>query len=315
MQATDPAAFSSARVAPHRQAFKAWRGHFFSLLVLLGLNLLVRLLALSPLFYTLATKKALLPLAGKWTIVPGLLASVLLYLLLVMPFRFQSRAILSRITNAQDRATTFGDGHFFRWLAAGLLRFFKALPWLLPLIAVLAGFYYYWNLVGFNEFGLMVRQVGALVGGEYVAGVALLVAAFLVSALLASYGWWRGMPLDYQPVAEIGPWQSARRAQMARRQRLHHFARTTLVNALMCLPALIVLVLLLALHLKGALTGSLQWDVPILISTLTELRFPASLLLQWGGALLALYLPFVYLRKAALAAAVGDASRRAQDAL
>lgn len=293
----------------HAVAMRTVARHFPRLLLMLCFQLLLRALALAPFLYAAAGYS--LPLfPEKHATAYGLMLCVLLYLLLVMPFRYSSRGMLSRLSGAEPSGSMSSLAGYGRWLAASALRMLRALPFLLPLLALSAAFYYYWNMTGFNEFGLMVRTAGTLIGGDYVHGVALIAFAFTAFAVLAVLGWHRDTAFDYQPVGALGVSKALTRAKAIRKMRFNNLKRTSFINALICLPALACVVIIAAFHLNSLMTGDLQWDFSILLTTLTTFDFPTEVYLRMLVGLAVLYLPFVYLRKAALAVTVERAAVR-----
>ncbi len=297
--------------SPHAAAARACRGSFKRMLALAFVQLLLRAAALLP----------LLPAVSGWNPLRfpaqhllGLsaLACLPLYIALVLPFRFQAGAELVRAACAVDRNTRVTPRRYLKWFAAGLFKAAAALPFLLPLAAFIGAFYYYWNMAGFNEFGLLIGDMGALAGGGYPEGVAAALLLFALAACLAAFGWRRVMPLDFQPVSEKGLRYARARAKAARGYRRRMTARVSLLNALIVLPAVAAVAAVFAAYVLGAMTGDIQTDVTLLLTLLTSFSFPPAVLLGAGAALALLYLPFVVFRKAALACAVERAGRAAE---
>jgi hypothetical protein len=178
--------------------------------------------------------------------------------------------------------------------------FLRALPWLLPLFAYFGAFYYSMNMTDFPSFFLMIRNVGGLIGGDYVHGVTLLALLLLVCIVLAAWGWYRVMPSFYLPLHP--QYQKARKLKVIRKGA--HMQGTVLINLLCVLPALVIVLAVLATSLITRMTGDIQLDLMILLPALTALDFPQTDLLMAGLTILILYLPFVLYRKTALAAAI-----------
>ena len=285
------------RGTPHRIARRASIDHIPEYLLITLCQLLLRALALSPLIYATITRSFFgVPKAHAMGI--AMLCCIPLYLLLVLPLRYRVGGRLSGWLKAEGPHTALSN--YPAWLAQGLLIFLRALPWLLPLFAYFGAFYYYMNMTDFPSFFLMIRNVGGLVGGDYVHGVALLVLLLLVCIALAAWGWYRVMPSFYLPL--LAEYRKARKLKAIRRGA--HICGTVLVNLLCVLPPLAIVLAMLASSLITRMTGDIQLDLMILLPALTAFDFPQTDLLMAGLVILLLYLPFVLYRKAALAAAI-----------
>jgi hypothetical protein len=285
------------RGTPHRIAWRASVAHIPEYLRITLCQLLLRALALSPLIYADLTK-GFFGVPKAHTMGIAMLCCIPLYLLLVLPLRYRVGGRLSGWLKAEGPPSALSG--YPAWLAQGLLIFLRALPWLLPLFAYFGAFYYYMNMTDFPSFFLMIRNVGGLVGGDYVHGVALLVLLLLVCAVLAAWGWYRVMPSFYLPLHSN--FQKARKLKAIR--RASHVRGTTMINLLLALPPLVIVLAVLASSLITRMTGDIQLDLMILLPALTAFDFPRTDLLMAGLAILLLYLPFVLYRKAALAAAI-----------
>lgn len=285
------------RETPHRAARQAGIAHIREYLVITLGQLFLRALAVSPLIYASVTKGFFgAPRAHAVGI--AMLCCIPLYLLAVLPFRYRAGGRLSAWLGAEGPRTAFSN--YPAWLAQGLLVFLRALPWLMPLFAYLGAFYYYMNMTDFPSFFEMIRTVGGFIGGDYAHGVALLVLLALVCALLAALGWYRVMPSFYLPLRpNIQDAQKIR--ALSRSPRLR---RTRNLNLLGVMPALLIVLIVLAASLISRMTGDIQLDLMILLPALTAFDFPQTDLLMAGLAVLIAYVPFVLCRKAALAAAI-----------
>lgn len=292
--------------APHKVALSACLRNAGRLVGLLLLNLLVRGVALLPLILTLAGHNVF-GFPREHAIPLSLVACVPLYALLVMPFRFFTRSTLSWATGWRETAPVFSGRNFGIWLSAGLLRLLRAFLFLLPLLALTVTFYVYWTMAGFNEFGLIVNDIGALIGGDYVHGMALIALAFVLFGVLAVWGWRRDLPLAFQAVDLYGLRPSLKKSRAITRRRFNGLGRTTLINFLIVLPALGVLIYFVQDYLRNLMVGDLQWDLSTLLTTITTFAFPQEVYVRIAIALVIVYLPLVLWRKAALAVAIGRA--------
>ena len=298
------------RRSPHGAALSACFHHFVRILGLLLLNLLVRGVALLPLILALAGHNVLgFPRAH---VIPmSLLACLPLYALIVMPFVFFTRSTLFWVVGWRDTAPACALSNFGRWLLAGLLRLLRALPFVAPIAALTITFYVYWTMAGFNEFGLMINDIGALIGGDYAHGIALIALAFIVFTLLAVLGWRRDLPFAFLSVDAKGIHRALKASRAVRRRKLNGLGRTSLINFLITLPAIGTSLYFIADYLRSMMVGDLQWDLTMLLTTLTTFDFPQEVYVRIGIALVILYLPFVLWRKAALAHTIGRVSNKA----
>lgn len=288
---------------PHAAAFSACLKYVARLAGLLVLNLVVRGIALLPLILML-TGRNIFRFPSVHAIPLSLAASLPLYALIVMPFRFFTRSTLTWVTGWRETAPVFTAGNFLRWLSAGLLRLLRALPFLLPLMALTVAFYVYWTMAGFNEFGLIINDIGALIGGDYVHGMALIALAFVLFTILAVWGWRRDLPFAFQAVDTDGIPAALARSRAVRTRRFSGLGRTTFINFLITLPAVAAAAYFIQDYLRNLMVGDLQWDLSTLLTTLTTFAFPQEVYVRIGLALLVLYLPFVLFRKAALAVTI-----------
>ena len=87
--------------------------------------------------------------------------------------------------------------------------------------------------------------------------------------------------------------------------------RTTRVNLLICLPAILAVFVILAMDIAPKMRGSLTGDLLMVLETVNKMAFSSGAFTQVLIALAVLYLPFVLYRKAALAAVLASADERA----
>lgn len=271
----------------------------------LALQLLIHVLAFLPLLYAAITG-GFFGAHRDHHLAVAFLCSLPLYVLLVLPARFLAGAGLAHLHGhpVQRRWTL---QNYLRWLSAGLYRLLRALPFLLPFLAFLGVYYYYLRMTGFNEPMVKIKQVGDLVGGEYTAGIAIIMAVGLITLLVAIFGWLRGTAFEHQPVLSLGvlpAWQQAKRRRKANKAVLR---RTMGINFLLVLPAILGLMLVVTLFFLTVKSGTLIFDFLYMGSVLVTFNFPPHVMLQGLLVLLVLYLPLLPLRKLALSAAINPA--------
>ena len=282
--------------SPHACALKASKQHFKQYILITLEQLLLRIISTAPLFYALITKQ-FFNVPEDHIPAVALLCCIPLWIILVLPFRYRLGGQLAGWYG--KKGPEIGLNHYGSWLAQGLLRLFKVLPFILPLLAYLAIIYYNYYFVGFNSFLMLIESSGKLLGGDFVVGVIVLIVLMLLLLALAFYGWRKLMPFFYLDEASV-------KLDGKRRRRLkpNSLTRTTLYNFLIVFPPLVISLVLLGLSMSSRLSGSMMFDSVIIISALTQFDFPLPVIMQIFGVLAVLYLPFVVYRKASLCAAI-----------
>lgn len=285
--------------SPHRTAWAIYTGKFPQVLALLVFQLLLRLVALAPFLYGACTGQ-FFNLTSAHAPAVGLLFSLPLYALIVMPFRFQAAARKAQLNGlAYDSRPRLRN--LVRWLGAALVRLLMALPFMLPFLAFCVLFYYYMRVPGFNDSLMAIQKIGSLIGGEFLTGILLIGLIGLVSLCLAVRGWWGGLAFEHQAVAEQGIRLSLKKARRIRKARRQWLNRTQRVNFLLALPAALGVLAVLVIQLMSLKrSGMLAFDFLNAVSALLTLNFPANTLLILAIVLLALWLPLLAPRKLAL---------------
>lgn len=279
---------------PHARAFLAGKKYFRQYLFLTLAWLVLRIISTAPLIYALATKNFFNVPADHIPAV-ALLFCIPLWIFIVLPFRYRLGGQLASWFSLPG--PDIDVKHYASWLKQGLLRLMKILPYLLPLFTFLCVLYYYYFFAGFNSFLLLIESAGKLIGGDFVAGVIVIVMLLLLLLTLAFFGWRKIMPFFYLEKAPV-------RLDGKRRRQLHKRCLTnaTFNNFLIVLPPLVLSLVFLGVSLFERLTGSTMLDLVTIVTALTQFDFPPSVLLQVGGVLAVLYVPFVVFRKASLCA-------------
>ena len=289
---------SQRQSGPHARAAGACIGHIGQYILITLEQLLLRAIALSPLIYALVSGQ-FFGLRREYVLAAALLTSLVLWTLLALPARLRMGAQLSGWFGAQINAGSWSDR-----LAKGLVPFAKALPLVLPVFICLYILYYVFSFSGFPVFFKMLEYPGSLIadilGGlsaDIVMTMGVLVWAIVLAILawLAFRGWRRFMvPCTYLHQCSRTKGKPAKLA-----------GRITLINFLIVLPPVAISLVLLALSRAPKLSGSMMFDVLTVVSAVTGFDFPAHTLTQCAWVLGLVYLPFVLLRKAAIAAGFG----------
>ena len=286
---------SQRQSGPHARAASASIGHFGQYILITLEQLLLRAIALSPLIYALVSGQ-FFGLRREYVLAAALLSALVLWTLLALPARLRMGAQLSGWFGAQINAGSWSDR-----LAKGLVPFAKALPLVLPVFICLYILYYVFSFSGFPVFFKMLEYPGSLIAGilgglsadiVMTIGVLVWVIVLAMLAWLAFRGWRRFMvPCTYLHQCSRAEGKPAKLA-----------GRITLINFLIILPPVAIVLILLALSLAPKLSGSMMFDVLTIVSAVTGFDFPAHTLAQCAWVLGLAYLPFVLLRKAAIAA-------------
>ena len=286
---------SHRQTGPHTRAASTSIGHIGQYILITLEHLLLRAIVLSPLIYALLSGQ-FFGLRREYVLAAALLAFLILWTLLALPARLRMGAQLSGWFGAQMDAGSWSDR-----LAKGLVPFAKALPLVLPVFICLYILYYVFSFSGFPVFFKMLEYPGSLVAGmlgglnaDIVMTIGGLVWVIFLAVLawLAFRGWRRFM------VPCLYPTQGAR----VKAQTTKPLGRITLINFLIVFPPVAIVLTLLALSLAPKLSGSMMFDVLTVVSAVTGFDFPAHTLTQCAWVLGLAYLPFVLLRKAAIAA-------------
>ena len=286
---------SQRQSGPHARAASASIGHFGQYILITLEQLLLRAIALSPLIYALVSGQ-FFGLRREYVLAAALLSALVLWTLLALPARLRMGAQLSGWFGAQINAGSWSDR-----LAKGLVPFAKALPLVLPVFICLYILYYVFSFSGFPVFFKMLEYPGSLIAGilgglsadiVMTIGVLVWVIVLAMLAWLAFRSWRRFMvPCTYLHQCSRAKGKPAKLA-----------GRITLINFLIVLPPVAISLVLLALSLAPKLSGSMMFDVLTVVSAVTGFDFPAHTLTQCAWVLGLVYLPFVLLRKAAIAA-------------
>ncbi|NLD01855.1 MAG: hypothetical protein GX674_00970 [Clostridiales bacterium] len=286
---------SQRQSGPHARAASASIGHFGQYILITLEQLLLRAIALSPLIYALVSGQ-FFGLRREYVLAAALLSALVLWTLLALPARLRMGAQLSGWFGAQINAGSWSDR-----LAKGLVPFAKALPLVLPVFICLYILYYVFSFSGFPVFFKMLEYPGSLIAGilgglsadiVMTIGVLVWVIVLAMLAWLAFRGWRRFMV----PCAYL------HQCSRAKGKPAKLVGRITLINFLIILPPVAIVLILLALSLAPKLSGSMMFDVLTVVSAVTGFDFPAHTLTQCAWVLGLVYLPFVLLRKAAIAA-------------
>jgi len=292
-----------SRLSPHKRGSQAYNANLPAVVLQLFLQILLRGIALSPMIIAAVTGR-FFQVRREHAVAVAFLASLPLYVLIVLPFRFHFFTKLARYLGYErdDRAINYPT-----WLGAALYRLLRALPFLLPFCAFALLFYYNLRVVDFPTAMLSIETLGAVLGGSYPVGIGLILLAGLVTFLLALLGWRRSQAFEHQPVVELGLMPAWRHAQQRRKTRSGRFARVRRINTLLCLPGLVAILGVMALFFSQNWMGNLLMDFFSIIERLLNLDFPDTVLYQLLIVLIVFYLPFLSLRKFAVSVISNEA--------
>lgn len=289
----------ATQLSPHKQASQAYSRHLTAIVLQLIFQLLLRVAAFSPLLYAGMTGK-FFGVKPDHVMAAALIVCLPLYLIIVMPFRYHFFAKLNGYLGyqRQDKASNYA-----KWLAAGLYRLLRALPFLLPFIAYAVLYYYYMRIADLTKLPILIMNLGALIGGSFSEGTAILVLIGLIAFLLAFFGWRRSLLFESQAIVELGLSASWRKAR-GKHKQIHH---VSLINFLLLLPGLIAVGAVMTINIAHDLSGGIFEKVLSLMPTLLNAKFPPATYYQMLIALIIAYLPLLPLRKLALSAVANEA--------
>lgn len=260
-----------------------------------------RLLALSPLWLPFFARSLsqMLPFSSKPL---SLAITLVLYLLIVYPLR--SRAALTLIKIVRDGSDRLRLSAYPQLVLAGCLRLTRGALWGVPLAALLYRLYQYVFVFDGTRFSRDFTALGAFLrpaaGAEEQTylGSLIFFGAILLCALLFLYGWWRGVPYDFQMVGSATAFRALRTARKVRRRTRGLLWKNAVLHALLCLPAIVVPLLIPYLKLRPLLTGLAMQDLQLIYVFVSSGMLSDGTLWLSLAAFLLLYLPFLPYRKA-----------------
>ncbi len=302
---------------PYIVALEGYKKNLPRLLLMLLFQIALRLISLMPVLFTLNGGR--LPYLGEtYTPIVSVGVTALLYLFLVNPFRVWGASVLCSCVSRSKRKLNVTQPHYKKWMRLSHRRLAYVLPWTLPLIAISVFIYVWFNVLPFTQAGLIITDIGAIFGGRYETGAVAVGVAFVACVLLTAFGWWLNLALDYQPVVELGTRRSVERAKDGREQAWRDLIKTTGLNLLLSIPAMIgyavILYLIAKEGLLDRLTGNMKMDLQVaaqfIKTTLTTGNVSSLTVWLTVGCELILHLPFYLWRKLNHAVVVQRICRR-----
>jgi hypothetical protein len=293
-------------ISPHKRAWEIYFQQLPKVFILLLFQMFLRLVAFAPLLFAGITG-SFFGLEAQFALVCGLAFSLPLYVLLVMPMRFQAAAYKIRLLYDLPRDSRVNARNYLRWLSAALVRLTRALPFLLPFFAFIILYFYYIPYPDFTVPMLGISNLGDLIGLSFIGGIMIIGLAGVLFALLAAYGWNRDISFEHQDVLKQGIRISLNQSCVLRGRRKRAINYTVFINLLLCLPAVTSVLLILGSYLLSLpRMGMLAMDYMNMAITLIQLNLPDRTLLMILLVMAVLWLPLLPLRKLALSAAVAD---------
>ena len=291
--------------SPHRRGWQVYKNKFPQVLLTLMFQLVIRGVAFVPFIYSVITGQ-FFGFNKNYVIAYGFLFSLPLYVLLVMPLRFQAAAKKAQL-HGFTRDASINGRNYLAWLRAALVRLLRALPFILPFF-ICAGLYYY--IMPYPDFTVpmnAITKIGDVIGKGFLGGAIMTFLVILLSAILAACGWLRGVAFEHQAVIEQGIGLSLNRARDVRKRRKRVIRKTVFKNALLTFPAIIGVAAVIAMYLMSLpRVGMLALDYLNAAANLLKFEFPSTVPIAIAGILLVLWLPLLPLRKLALGAAMTE---------
>lgn len=263
-------------------------------------QLVFRLLAIAP---------AACALVLKYPLRHGLIASLLLYILLVLPERFCAATHMARMTR-QAAGRSLHVSPYFSRLCAGMIRLGLGLLWGLPCFFFAYRTYQYVFVFPGTRFSQDFAAFGALLSPgadalmQGTVGTLAYFALLILSFFLFLYGWHRGVAYDFQMVGNVSPLRALKTARRVRRRVRWQLWRNALINSLIFLPAVVIPLLIPYLKLTPLLTGRAMEDLQLIFVFLSAGMISDGTLLLLLAAFIVLYFPLLPYRKLRNAAVV-----------
>ena len=269
----------------------------------------------------LARAAALLPvwlpwvlpqLSGKLPFSPLYLRAaivLLLYALLVYPMRSRAALQLTKLVRRRD-SRGLALSAYPQLVLAGLFRMLGGALWGLPLALLSVRLYQYIFVFDITRFRKDFCTIGAFLSAassqdsQTYIGMTVFFGALLLSALLLLYGWWRGVPFDFQMVGAITARQARKLARRVRPACRGTLLRIMPLHMLLCVAAFAASFLTVYLKLRPLLVGDPMEDIRLTYVFLQSGVVSGGTLFLAGGIFMLLYLPFLLYRKAGNASAV-----------
>lgn len=240
------------------------------------------------------------------------IVSALIYLFLVMPLRYWGREKIRRLFYSRNTISR-NTQPYKRWMHAGLLRLSRALLWGAPFLAGVLYLLIGKSKLPYTEMWAPFRPLAVLVGKEPDTFTGMLVGLVILAllGLLFAYGWWRDMPFEYLPVRSLGRKHTLHWSRRIMKHHRKEVVKVTLVNILLCLPAVIGYAAVLIPYVKSQVDFSLSNDLVLnMIMRVFKNPLPTTQILLLIAVTAALYLPLCGVRKMRNAALIAKIMRQ-----
>jgi len=276
------------------QKKKSGKGGFLLVLWHVFFQGMIRLAALSPVCLYFAGVQLGEAPAEIW-----LALAMLLYVLLVFPFRFYAGEGLSFVAGGlaekPPRAVPYGA-----WLRHGLARQFRGLIWGIPFLAGAGYFIFGMKYMSFTQMWQPIQQLGLLLFNRASMQEGMLTAGILMALFLVLFifGWRRDMAMEYLNVRGRSVGQTLKKMRRLRSCKRGKQALHFLVNFLLTLPAICGFAGVLVPYLKNNVYFSSNLQITLRsLTKLLETPLPADLMLRLFAVLMIWYLPLCVVRK------------------
>lgn len=264
------------------------KGHFGKVFAETVLQLVLRIVALLPLFA--AVKGVKLPGIGEYSALVLGVISAALYLLVVMPLRYRATQMIWYVNERSKCAYKTALQAAMRRVCVGLL-------WGLPFILSAGLWFYAFNGMDMPTFFKILTTLGGIVGGRFDAGIVLWVGGILVFALLFAYGWWYNMPKDYVYLGkDYGA--ALKKAGKMRAKNGGKYAMNAVGNMILTLPSIAIVLYVVGMHYVGSIDLSMgAMAAAQQLMNILKQSLPTQTLLQLCAALLLVHVPLCVWRK------------------
>ena len=268
-----------------KRALRACRAHAASLSLLMLCQMLIRLIALTPVGLGIVG-------VGEG-IIPGwvyYVLSIILYVFLVIPARFLAGERLRRFAGCNRQSEKQAAyGHL---LVKGLIRLAKGLPWGIPVFGVLGYLVIGSAVLPYNQMWQPVQNLALIFGmkATLLGGVIAALPMLLMMILLFCFGWLLNLPMEYHLEGQDPKWEQ--------KGKLGVMVKNFCVNTLLFLPALVGVLIVIIPYILGNVdfTGSVLKTIRDM-TKLMDQPLPMGILGALFGIFLLLYLPLCTVRK------------------
>jgi len=252
------------------------------------LQLLIRIIVLCPLIQYFRGK---LPLA--------IAAAVFVLLLVFLLFPARSFFCRSAVVHiCKEHTQPFNYLHSLRY---GLYRLITSSVWILPFLFCLDRFYHYVFIFPANRFSQDAILIGSYLYKTYseanqlAAGQLLMLILFLLTAIIALYGWSRNIPADFLFFSSLKEFRSGIRTTRKKTNRSMFLALP--LHMLFFVFSFAFLLIPVYKEMSAYLSGNPMSDLQMLLIFFNSGLFSLRVTIPFVALFLCVFLPLLLFRK------------------